>query len=107
MGRKKPGIKPFLVDFKNAIQKKYGIEKVFLFGSQASGNADDDSDFDFLVVSNRKDKLALMKQLYYEWHMVLNIDYPVDFLTFTPEEFEKKRKQITIVREAVENGIAI
>jgi hypothetical protein len=35
------------------------------------------------------------------------LDYPVDFLCYTPEEFNRMKKQITIVKEAVENGIAI
>ena len=36
-----------------------------------------------------------------------SLKYPVDFLCYTPEEFNKLKKQITIVREAVENGIEI
>ena len=36
-----------------------------------------------------------------------NLDYPVDFLCYTPEEFEKKKKEISIVKEAVKEGIDI
>jgi len=36
-----------------------------------------------------------------------NLNYPVDFLCYSPEEFNKLKKQITIVRGAVENGIEI
>jgi len=36
-----------------------------------------------------------------------NLDYPVDFICYTPEEFNRLKKQITIVKEAVENGIEI
>jgi hypothetical protein len=38
-----------------------------------------------------------------EWTM----DYPVDFLCYTPEEFEEKRSEISIVRHAINEGIAI
>lgn len=31
------------------IAKKYGIERVFLFGSMAKGEANENSDYDFLI----------------------------------------------------------
>ena len=40
-------------EIKNAvytIAPKYGIESVYLFGSYARGDADEDSDFDFRIV---------------------------------------------------------
>ncbi len=41
--------------------------------------------------------------------LILLWDSPLDLgaLCYTPEEFEEKKKQITIVREAVEEGIEI
>lgn len=44
-----------------------------------------------------------MGDIIYEW------DGPVDLepLCYTPEEFEKKKKQIGIVSEAVKEGIEI
>jgi len=41
--------------------------------------------------------------LYDDW----NLDLPVDFICYTPEEYKKLAKQITIVREAERNGIEI
>jgi hypothetical protein len=38
---------------------------------------------------------------------VWTMDYPVDFLCYTPEEFEEKRKEISIVRQALKEGVAI
>jgi len=35
------------------------------------------------------------------------MDYPVDFLCYTPEEFEEKRKEISIVRQALKEGVVI
>jgi len=35
------------------------------------------------------------------------LDLPVDFLCYTPKEFDKLKNKITIVKEAVENGIEI
>ena len=82
------------------------IGKLYLFGSMASGTANTSSDVDLLVVARRfrgKGLLERAPKLYLDW----KLDYPVDFLCYAPEEFEKLRKQITIVKEAVENGIEI
>jgi len=82
------------------------ISKLYLFGSMASGTTHTSSDVDLLVVARRFRGKGLLKRapkLYLDW----NLDYPVDFLCYAPEEFEKLRKQVTIVREAVEHGIEI
>lgn len=71
-----------------------------------SGTADDDSDIDLIVVGDEfRDKSPLKRlfELYLEWAM----DYPVDFLCYTPEEFEEKRNEVSIVRHAINEGITI
>jgi hypothetical protein len=35
------------------------------------------------------------------------IDHPVDFLCYSPEEFKRMKNRATIVREAVLHGIEI
>lgn len=106
MGGEKPELIEELKQFKHEIRKKHDIHTIILFGSRARGIGDRHSDVDLLVVSEEfKDKSTLKRpySLYLEW----NLDYPVDFLCFTPEEFEEKKKHITIVREAVKEGIVI
>jgi predicted nucleotidyltransferase len=79
---------------------------MFLFGSRAWGKPHQDSDIDLIIVSptfRKKKPLARGLNLYDHW----SLDYPVDFLCYTPEEFEKLKKKITIVKEAVERGIEI
>ncbi len=108
MGRKNSEIIQTIKNFKKATQKRYAIDKVILFGSQATGKARESSDIDLLVVSRfRGRKIKLMHNLYHEWHHKQNINYPVDFLCYTPKEFNKMKNMITIVREAVHNGIEI
>ena len=107
MGKAKPEVIPILREFRRRVAKKYGIEKMILFGSQVTGRRRKESDIDLLVVSRRKRKLKLLSQLYHEWHVVHQIGYPVDFLCYTPEEFENLRKKITIVREAVREGVEV
>ena len=80
------------------------IDQVILFGSRAGGEAHEDSDIDLIVVSpgyKGKDFFQRVSETYRYW----DSSYPVDFLCYTPEEFEKLKKQVTIVREAVRTGI--
>ncbi|MEW5760133.1 MAG: nucleotidyltransferase domain-containing protein [Candidatus Thermoplasmatota archaeon] len=89
-------------EFKNKIK----ADKIIIFGSYVSGNFTEDSDIDLLLVSKKfrgKDFHERFKGLWLKW----NLKLPVDFLCYTPEEFEKLKKGITIVREAVENGIEV
>ena len=87
--------------------RKYGVERIVLFGSQTTGGAGEASDVDLIVVSREGDKLGLASKLYHEWHVVQKIDLPVDFLCYTPEEFERLKGQVTIVREAVRTGVPV
>jgi len=95
-------------DFKKKAAKKYGIKKVLLFGSQATGKSRKDSDIDLIVVSERiKKKSEFMSSMIQEWHLVQGKRHPVDFLCYTPKEFKAKSKGITIVKQAVEEGIEV
>lgn len=86
--------------------KKHAIEKAILFGSYAREEAKKDSDIDLILVSREfegKSSLKRPVQLYMDWHM----GYPVDFLCYTPEEFNNLKKQVSIVSQALKEGIEI
>ena len=105
MDRRK-NIKHRLINFKKNVSKDLPISRMYFFGSRATGKSHKYSDIDLIIVSPKFNKLDFFKRgakMYDYW----NLNYPVDFLCYTPEEFNKLRKQITIVREAVENGIEI
>lgn len=106
MGRAKPEIMDAIKKFGEGA-RKYGVEKIVLFGSQTSGRAGESSDVDLIVVSPETKKLELLSKLYHEWHIVQGIDFPVDFLCYTPEEFEVLKGQITIVKEALRTGVTV
>jgi len=104
MGRKKHI--EYLKDFKRNLTKQVPIDKMLLFGSRAYGKPHRWSDFDLIIVSPKFKRLNFFKRgakMYDYW----NLNYPVDFLCYTPEEFGKLKKQITVVREAVRKGIEI
>ncbi|MFH1608190.1 MAG: nucleotidyltransferase domain-containing protein [archaeon] len=103
---KKETILKLLRNFKKRINKLYVPEKIIFFGSSATGKSRKDSDIDLIIVSKKFDGVSMLKrspELYMKWDM----DYPVDFLCYTPEEFEKKKKQVSIVRQAVKEGVEI
>ena len=95
-----------LREFKRKLSREISIEKMIWFGSRVSGKPNRWSDFDIIVVSSKfRKKRFRYRPLGFRKYWDFN--YPVDFLCYTPEEFNKLKKQITIVREAVETGIEI
>lgn len=95
-----------LNEFKKRLSITLPVEKMILFGSYAKGKVKKESDIDLIIVSNKFRGVRFRKRpvsLYKHWEL----DIPFDFLCYTPKEFRKMRKQITIVREAVKEGIAI
>jgi len=94
--------------FKEQLAKKTKVNKMILFGSRVSGKVHKWSDVDILLVSDNFRKKPMYKRsrgFYILWHRYLN--YPVDFICYSPEEFEREKKRITIVKQAVEEGIEI
>ena len=79
---------------------------MYLFGSRVKGKPHRWSDFDLLIVSDAFKNKASFERVV-GLHKRWTIDYPVDFLCYTPDEFNKLKRQVTIVREAVKEGIEI
>ncbi|MBS3118771.1 nucleotidyltransferase domain-containing protein [Candidatus Woesearchaeota archaeon] len=82
------------------------IERMILFGSRADGTAKKDSDVDLIIVSPRFKLWDFFKRgakMYDYW----DVGYPADFLCYTPEEFNRLSKQITLVSEAIKKGIEL
>ncbi len=91
--------------FRKRLSSVIPVTEMVLFGSAASGKAGKDSDVDILVVSPafRGVKSARGKNLYDFW----DLDRPVDFLCYAPEEFEKQKKRISLVSTALKEGVRI
>ncbi len=92
--------------FKKKIESKYHLQKMILFGSRAEEKNQRDSDVDLIIVSKDYEGIKSFKRsppLYAEWE----IDLPVDFVCYTPEEYKKLSKMITIARESKRKGIEI
>lgn len=81
---------------------KYGAHKVRVFGSMARGEADEQSDIDFLVEMESGRSLFDLGGLQYELKQLLGC--PVDVVT---ERGLKVRLRDRVVREAVPHVIRV
>jgi len=92
-----------------AIRERIPDARVILFGSRARGDALKDSDIDLIVVSkvfegmHFTDRASYVLRILWEADTLPPVD--VDLLCYTPEEFEERRREISIVREALLYGV--
>ena len=80
--------------------------RVIAFGSRVRGDALSTSDLDLILVSPRFAAVPFLRRPVEVLEM---LDYPggLELLCYTPEEFEEKRRELGIVRVALEEGITL
>ncbi len=103
---KKKAILKGLKSFRRLVSMHTPIQRMIFFGSYAYGKPHKWSDIDLIMVSPDFRGQKGFKRgvdLYKYW----TLGYPVDFLCYTPEEFEKLRKQVSIVSQALKEGVEI
>ena len=92
--------------FCKSIKKEFKVDSIILFGSHARGDNWKQSDYDFIIVSDDfKDMhwLKRISKIVEYWDMPVGID----ILPYTREEFEHKKKNSSVVRSAVKEGIVV
>ena len=95
-----------LGQFIKKLSDEFSIQKIILFGSRATNNFKKESDVDLIIVSKDFKGMDFFERgakMYDYW----DIDLPVDFICYTPYEFNNLKKKISIVREALSNGIIV
>lgn len=95
-----------IVDYLNVLLKEKAIvvNKIIIFGSQARGNFNKNSDIDIAIISKNfkgKDIFSKAKMLNgIHWKLVEKFMVPFDIITMSPEEFEKGTSLVSqFVRE--------
>lgn len=85
------------------IVRRFGPERIVLFGSCARGMAGPDSDVDLLVVMN---VVGSKRQAATEIDLLMQgIPIPTDILVVTPDDVERGRNLPgTVIREAMREG---
>jgi len=93
--------------FATRLHADWGADQVLLFGSQATGRASPDSDYDLIIVSPsfetvpRRRRGIGIRDLFYE----VGGDAALDLICLTPEEFESAKGRATLVREVLPEAI--
>ena len=93
--------------FARRLQATLGAERVLLFGDHIHGNADPDSDYEFIIVAAAFQPLELWERergLRQHWYDVGG-DGPLSLRCFTPEEFEQARGRISLVSAVLPEAI--
>ncbi len=89
--------------FKRKLLKRLKNLKIILFGSRATDNSSEDSDFDLIIVSDsfrNKNIIKRCASMYEDW----DYNFAVDFICYTPEEFNERENRVSIVSEALKTG---
>lgn len=99
-------ITELLSQYLKKVNKKFKIEKAILFGSRARDDWLLNSDVDLILISEDFENIPFRKRMsevigYWDEYVDLEV------ICYTPEEFNKLSKMITIAKEAKEKGIII
>jgi predicted nucleotidyltransferase len=74
----------------NRIKEQYKPEKIFIFGSYATGKITPNSDVDFFIIKRtakpRRERQREVSRI------LIDRKVPIDILVFTPAETERRRK---------------
>ena len=91
------------------IKQHYPDAKIIFFGSRIRGNYLKDSDYDIIVISKAFKGEHFTKRVTEVLRTLWNAGVVGDFevLCYTPEEFERKKKSLGIVKEALREGIVV
>jgi predicted nucleotidyltransferase len=76
-----------ILDYAQRIGERFMPEKVILFGSYASGNADKNSDVDLFVIMNFSGRAP---QQAYEIRKAIPKSFPLDLIVRRPQEVEQR-----------------
>jgi len=81
-------------------------EMVIMFGSRIKGLAHDDSDIDIIIISDYFRDIPFVKRM----PLVLkkgSFEKHIDYICYTPAEYERLKTRSTLLMEAVETGLRV
>ncbi len=103
---KPPSLNPQFRGFLARLRRDLKPERVILFGSRARGDNRAGSDYDLLIVSGRFRGLPWIERA----PLVIRLwDLPLDVepICLTPEEYRRRRRELSIIGEAVREGVVL
>ncbi|MBN1382485.1 MAG: nucleotidyltransferase domain-containing protein [Deltaproteobacteria bacterium] len=107
MAQAKAAIKKIIAQYiRNLEALGLPIERVYLFGSQAQRQANQESDLDLAVVSPLFEKMSLWDRAGFLGKAAWDIKHPMDVLGFAPSQL-KKAAPGTLLNHIMRHGIEI
>ena len=101
-------LNPKIKRFISRLKAKFNPSRIILFGSRARGEEMKYSDWDFLIVSDAFEGISFRDRIDEALKLV---DFPVgndiEPLCYTLKEFNRRKKELGIVRKAAEEGMEI
>lgn len=89
---------------KQQVIRLFKPEKLFLFGSHASGSASDNSDIDLCIIVDTDNKRALIAEMY----LHIDSNRPFDLILYTPHEWDQiSGESGTFANIIAEKGVEI
>lgn len=100
------GVEGFREKYLESLVKEFRPSLVLAFGSRVRGDNLKGSDLDLVIVSEAFEGIPFPNRAFGVLEG-LDIMEAMDLLCYTKQEFERKKKQIGIVRIAVREGLVI
>lgn len=80
----------------------YSPLAIYLFGSYAWGNPNENSDLDFLVIVDKSEVMAYRRPVA-GYHALFNLKVPTDLIVSTKEEFEERACKVPTLFYKIKN----
>lgn len=101
-----PPLSPAMRRFVHRLRRELRAERILLFGSRGRGDHREGSDFDLLVVSPRFRTVRWVERAPKVLRL-WELPYDLDAICLTPEEFRRRKHEISIIGEAAREGRAL
>jgi len=106
MSQKDSVVRKFVEQALPRIRDQVKPELVILFGSRARGTPHGSSDIDIIVVAEAFEGMHFLKRMPFMLRLA-RFPHHIDFLCYTPTEFEQVQQISTIINEALREGIVL
>ena len=85
------------------ILKEYNPQAIIIFGSRIKGNVTLNSDLDIIIVSKSFQEIPFIERMP---SLLKKFDFPrhIDYICYTPEEFERIKSGSSLIMDALEYG---
>ena len=101
-------MQPAVEQIRDILVNEYQPDKIILFGSQARGEAQSDSDVDMLVISDEEKGMPRYKRGLDVRVKLAAVPVPKDILFYSTDEFEKWRGvKHTFVETVLNEGVVL